>query len=230
MAIALTQVLAQKDFFFWDFDGSFCNTEPMHFRAYADVFRRFGVELEELNYYRDFTHHGEGAAKVIAQHKLSVSLSEVLEEKKNIYQKRMLQDPIEDFANSRDVFAWMKSRGQVVIASNSPADEISQILRRFDLQHVPNFIVGKEAHLRKKPFPDIFLEAFSRAGSPNSSRVLVLEDSERGLQAAAAAGFDAILMSTLCNRHLHFSAPHLAELTHGQLLQELKNVDGQLGS
>jgi beta-phosphoglucomutase-like phosphatase (HAD superfamily) len=74
--------------------------------------------------------------------------------------------------------------------------------------------------LRKKPFPDIFQAAFARLGA-SAQEVLVFEDSERGLQAAAAAGADAVLLRTPFNANLQVSAPFVAELSHVELGEAL---------
>ena len=68
-----------------------------------------------------------------------------------------------------------------------------------------------EAVARPKPAPDIFLEAARRLGLPASTCV-VLEDSDVGAQAAAAAGMRVILIPDLRSPSDHTRA--IAEAVH----------------
>lgn len=78
-------------------------------------------------------------------------------------------------------------------------------------------IVGLEKNLKKKPAPDIFLAALSLLNT-DAKDALIVEDSERGLLAAQAACCDAIWIKTPINQKFYTPVPHLAELTHRELL------------
>ena len=210
----LVGLLRAKKHFVWDFDGSLCNTESLHYEAYRRAFLEFGHALAEDNYYLDFTHLGEGARKEISKHALSVDLEKILDRKKVHFDKIIREEPLDDFEGIREILSWMRSAGSVCIASNSPASEISIVLARTGLDSSVDFIVGKAAHLRKKPFPDLFQEAHRQLGAPASDSVLVLEDSERGLMAAHAAGLPALLLITRFNDNLSFTAPYSERATH----------------
>src|SRR5262249_48969068 len=69
---------------------------------------------------------------------------------------------------------------------------------------------------RGKPAPDVFLEAAKRLGVP-AGACLVIEDSERGVQAARAAGMRCVAIPCGETRHHALSAaswglPALPEL------------------
>lgn len=56
----------------------------------------------------------------------------------------------------------------------------------------PGLIVSAHDVARGKPAPDVYLEAMRRLGCGDARRVLVVEDSAHGLQAAQAAGAYAV--------------------------------------
>ncbi len=73
---------------------------------------------------------------------------------------------------------------------------------------------------RKKPFPDIYLEGARRVGI-DPKDCLVVEDAVSGIQAAHAAGMDAVGVPTT------FSKEELAERVHPEyLLSEIKELTG----
>jgi beta-phosphoglucomutase len=223
-ALSLHTWFKTKTHFVWDFDGSLCNTEPLHFEAYRRAFLEFGHGLAEHHYYRDFTHLGDGALKEIHKSGLPIEIDQVLLRKKHHYDLIIASDVIPDFIEIKDIVTAMKQAGTVAIASNSVVEEIEIVLQRQGLRSFVDLIIGKKSHLRKKPFPDLFLEAHRCLHAPDKSNIVIFEDSERGLQAAAAAGIDAILLLTNFNRDLEFKAPHVAKMNHGELLKLVKEI------
>jgi beta-phosphoglucomutase len=219
------EFLRGKRFFVWDFDGSFCNTERLHYLAYRAAFREWSHDLAEEGYYREFTHSGDGAKKVIERHGLAVSPEDVMLAKKRHYMELIATAEIPPFPGMPGILRKLSDRGTLAIASNSPRDEIDLILSRTGLSPWPRLVVGKEPTLRKKPHPDIFLRAFELlAAAPGE--VLVFEDSQRGLEAAARAGAEAVLLRTEFNGDLEFTAPYVLSCTHAEFLEALVHVDG----
>lgn len=209
-------VLTGKKAFVWDFDGSFCDTERLHYKAYAAAFAEWGFFLEEEGYYLRFTHYGDGARSLIEEKGLAIPLEAVLSAKKRHYMRLIAEEPLSRFNQIETILTALGKRGKIAIASNSPRDEIDLILERSGLAHYPSLIVGREGTLRKKPFPDIFQAAYARLGN-TPEEVLVFEDSERGLQAASASGAQSVLMLTPFNRSLPFQAPYVLACTHDEL-------------
>ena len=70
----------------------------------------------------------------------------------------------------------------------------------------------------KKPFPDIYLEGARRIGMEPKD-CLVIEDALSGIQAAHAAGMDAVAVPTT------FSKEELTEKVHPEyLLNEIREL------
>jgi HAD superfamily hydrolase (TIGR01509 family) len=73
------------------------------------------------------------------------------------------------------------------IATSSPRRFVTNVLSRFDLEPRFAFVLTAEDVVEGKPNPEIYLTAAKRLGI-QPSRMLVLEDSQNGCRAAAAAG------------------------------------------
>ncbi len=218
----IVQSLKAAKCFLWDFDGCFADTEKLHFMAYSEAFAQFGHTLYEAEYYPSFTHLGDGTKREIAARCPTVSEQEILRIKAEAYRKLINEAKVSCFPETRSLVQKMRLLGaKVAIASNSSEEEIRTVLKRsgfpVDLLDV---IVGKSPNLRKKPAPDIFLHALKWLGcTPEDA--FVLEDSNRGLQAAAAAGCHSVWIRTAYNDGLKSDEPHVAALTHSQLLAML---------
>lgn len=213
------QALSSAGCFLWDFDGCFADTEKIHFLAYREAFAQFGHTLSESEYYPSFTHLGDGTRREISAHHLKISEEEVLRLKAEAYGRLIRQGPVSCFPETLNLVRKMKRRGaKVAIASNSSEEEIRTVLEtaKFPIQEV-DLIVGKSPQLRKKPAPDIFLHALKRLNCSAQSAI-VLEDSNRGLQAAAAAHCHAVWMRTRYNHGLESNEPHIVACSHAQLL------------
>jgi len=219
----LSKIIFSKKAFLWDFDGCLCDSEEIHYEAYAKAFRHFGHEVNKNEYFNTFTHTGGGILAEIANYNLICNPEEIKHLKSLYYFDLIKNSPVHLFPEIVKILNKLKANGiKSMIASNSPQLEIETILSKNNALNLFSGIVGLQKHLRKKPAPDIFLAALSKL-ELDPQEAMVIEDSERGLQAAQAAGCDAIWIKTRINEKFTTLAPHLAELTHQELLSY---VDG----
>lgn len=104
------------------------------------------------------------------------------------------------------------------VATSSPRNYMEHLLGQFDLLDRFHFALTAEDVTHGKPHPEIYMTAAARL-EVQPSRMLVLEDSETGTRAAAAAGSMAV---SVPNQHTHsgdFSMAwlHVTSLESGQL-------------
>lgn len=216
--LQLDALLKTKKAFLWDFDGCFCDSEYVHFLAYAKAFGDFGHTVREDQYYHTFTHTGAGAAEEIEKYHLTCSVDAIRERKIKYYGELIAAGHARIFPEIPAILRALKKRGiRSVIASNSPAEEIKIILEQSSEKLELEQVFGMEKGLRKKPFPDLFLKAMRELGVP-AQECMVVEDSERGLMAAHAAHCDALWVNTPLTANFTSRAPYLAKLTHQEIL------------
>ncbi len=224
MTHSITQIIYSKKAILWDFDGCVCDSEEIHYQAYAQAFRHFNHEVNKNEYFHTFTHLGGGVALEAKNYNLTLPDNEVKKLKAQYYLELLKKGKAVLFPEIFKIIPQLqRSNIKNVIASNSPRHEIELILKQGNASHLFNDIIGLEKGLQKKPAPDIFLKALEKH-KLSAKDVIVIEDSERGLLAASAAGCKAIWVKTLINECFESSdAPHLAKLTHKELLSY---VDG----
>jgi beta-phosphoglucomutase len=222
MSQKLLELIKKKKYFIWDFDGTVVDTEPLHFRAYEEAFKKAGHTIYEEEYYYNFTHLGLGAQAEIEAHGLDLNPHEIYLEKMNIFRSLLKSHPPRMFEGLKEILELLKRHDITsVIASNSARDDIEFILG--DVKKEFSFIIGNELKLRKKPFGDIFKEAMTRLNT-TPLYCLVLEDSDRGLKASLDASCDALFIESHANQKIIAKEPHVGRLTHGELLKLLKSL------
>ncbi|NBW83583.1 HAD family phosphatase [bacterium] len=224
MSPALNDIIFSAECFLWDFDGCFADTEKLHFLAYREAFSAFGHSISETAYYPSFTHLGDGTRREIEAHGLQISEDEIARLKFDAYARLIRQGPVACFPETLDLVRLMRTRGaKVAIASNSSEEEIRTVLGTAGFPTTElDLIVGKQNNLRKKPAPDIFLHALQMLHC-QPGRSIVLEDSNRGLEAAAAAECPAIWIKTRYNEGLVSREKRIGEFSHAQLLEMMRS-------
>ncbi|MDR3183435.1 MAG: HAD family phosphatase [Planctomycetaceae bacterium] len=94
------------------------------------------------------------------------------------------------------------------ICTSSAVRVVSEVLKRKNLAERFDFILTAEDITQGKPSPEIYLKAAERFGI-TPSEMIVLEDSEAGCEAAAAAGAFGVIILAQHNVHGNFAAAKL---------------------
>jgi len=193
-----------------DFDGLLADSEPFHYRAYNEVFERYGHTLDPEEYWIEWTSRGRGIAGEIERHnlKLNVDPKDMRQQKFAVYSRFCQSGEIRLFPETLRLAKIFTATHRVAIASGSWAHDIRAILENADALDYFPVILGKESAGREKPHPDIFLKAAQAIGSPAQS-CLVVEDALKGLSAAVQAGMPCIIIRNKLNRNIDFDAADL---------------------
>lgn len=186
----------------FDMDGIITLTEDFHHRAFAQVFKKFGVEYNLEDHVRRFAGAGsEQTFKTIfAEHGIQVSdedLAKCIAEKKELYTKIVQESEIPTVPGVHEFVRRIQGKGlkKIIATGNSNIDAVRFILKKVGLlEYFPEILSIKEVG-KGKPFPDVFLEAARRLECAVNECV-VLEDALNGVQAAKAAGIRCIAFET----------------------------------
>jgi beta-phosphoglucomutase-like phosphatase (HAD superfamily) len=82
-------------------------------------------------------------------------------------------------------------------------------------------VIGSDTVPSVKPAPDIFLAMLKQIDMPPGD-CLVIEDAEKGMQAAITAGIPVIVIRTRETKTFDFSAADLVVDSHADLLELLR--------
>ena len=188
-----------------DFDGLLADSEPFHYKAYNEVFERYGHTLDKKEYWIEWTSKGKGIAGEIERHnlKLDVDPVELRKQKFEVYTQFCESGEIKLFPDAIDLVKKLASNHKLAIASGSWATDIRHILRNAGALELFPVILGKESAKREKPFPDIFLNAAEKLGC-SPAECFVLEDALKGLNASNEADIPCIILQNELNRNIDF--------------------------
>ena len=185
--------MLEFDAILFDFDGVLVDSEPVHWACWAEVLSPLGVILE-WDFYRD---HCIGIddremLRMMAGRSTPPCAWESLwtryPAKKELFRGRMSADP--PFPEGTAALLHkLCADYRLAVVSSSSTEEIEPMLTAAGLRHHFETIVGGNNVKRHKPAPDPYLLAAERLGARTA---LVVEDSEAGLAAGRAAGFQVL--------------------------------------
>lgn len=175
----------------WDNDGVLVDTEGLYFQATREVLATVGVELDEPLYLQLFLREGRGAFHLARERGLDEAQNEAriaaLRAARDARYAELLAAGSRLIAGAEAAVAALARRYRMAIVTSSERDHFELIHRSTGLLPHFEFVLAHGDYARAKPAPDPYLAALARLGLP-AEACLVIEDSERGLRAACAAG------------------------------------------
>ena len=171
----------------FDHDGVLVNTEPLYYQATREVLEAGGAQLP-LDEYLDIQAVGGNAWLRLADSHSDDEITALKAVRNDRYQELLSSEDIdiEGVEATLDVLTAKCTLAIVTTAKQTDFDLIHRdrtIVDRFSL------ILTNKDYTHSKPHPEPYLTALDRFGI-SAADALVVEDSERGLKAAIAAGID----------------------------------------
>ena len=189
----------------FDFDGVIANSEPLHLRVYQILLGQEGVPFSASEYYERYLGLDDvGVFEALARDKgLDIAgdqMTALVARKTEIFQ-RLVREGDVLFDGAHGCLTTVSAAVPVAIASGALRHEIEQILDGAGLRALVPVIVAAGETPRGKPAPDPYVKAVDlmsrRVGRRIApSRVVAIEDSRAGLQAARAAGLRTLGLAT----------------------------------
>jgi HAD superfamily hydrolase (TIGR01509 family) len=181
----------------FDMDGVLVDSEPFIAGAAIQMFAEKGytVRAEE---FRPFVGTGEDRFIGGVAESRGIPLDLAVDKARTyaIYLE-LIKGRLQPLAGAREFVTACKSRGLLLaVASSADTIKVEGNLHEIGLPPATfNAIVTGSQVVRKKPAPDIFLEAARLLGLPAAS-CLVIEDAIAGVAAAKAAGSRCLGLTT----------------------------------
>ncbi|MFC0604370.1 HAD family hydrolase [Winogradskyella pulchriflava] len=174
----------------FDMDGVIVDTEPLHRKAYFNMFNDVNIKVNE-ELYASFTGQSTiNICKRLVDHfKLEDSPEYLVSLKRKHY--KFLFENDDELALIDGVLERIKdyhaNNVTLVVASSASMNGINQIFERFNLNQYFSAKFSGADLKKSKPHPEIFIKAAESTGF-DKSECMVIEDSTNGIKAASAAG------------------------------------------
>lgn len=212
----------------FDFDGVILDSETAEFESHRLIYERCGVLLTSAEWCDQIGVWVEGhedrwatrLRELSAQ--APASSADFNAEQHRLFQEVLAREPMRGIRALID--ALWEAGVPVAIASISPARWVVSAVERLGLSARFHTIVTADDVTRRKPAPDVYLEAARRLGV-EPARSVAIEDSGPGIAAATAAGMKTVAIPHWLTE-THDLAPATLRVAHaGELtlavLQEL---------
>jgi beta-phosphoglucomutase family hydrolase len=180
--------------YIFDCDGTLVDSMPLHYIAWVEALEQHNAPFEftEEVFYAHAGIKEQDVVKILnAQHGTNIDPVSVDELKMEIFRRRIPEvqpvRPVAEFAKS------LEGRFPMAVASGSEESTVRGCLEATGLIHLFETIITPKLVKHGKPAPDMFLLAAERMGI-TPSECLVLEDGNSGLEAAKAAGMQAVFI------------------------------------
>lgn len=171
-------------------DGVIVDTEPLHKKAYFQLFDSLSIEVSQ-ELYHSFTGGStiNICEKLVSLFHLNENPNELVLRKRSNFVKLFTNDPsLQLIAGVEEIIKYFHQKDiKMVLASSASMETINRVFTRFNLD---KYFIGKlsGADLQQsKPHPEIFEKAAEMAQTPREN-CIVIEDSDKGVMAANRAG------------------------------------------
>lgn len=189
---------------FWDNDGTLVDTEPAYFRATQEVLKKHDITLTHEWYANEQLKKGRSAFDLARERGLSEDeIFPMRKERDELYLK-LLNTEVRVIDGVRSTLQHLHGKISMGIVTTSHKVHLDQIMKATGLGQYFDFLITSEDVAHVKPDPEPYLKAWKQSGLPKEA-CLVIEDTERGLTAAKAAGLTCFVIPNELSKNNDFS-------------------------
>jgi HAD superfamily hydrolase (TIGR01509 family) len=178
---------------FWDNDGVLVDTEPLFYEVTRQALARYGVRLSQEQYVDLSLRRGHSLFDLVAERGVGLDEIEKSKQERNARYLDRLREGVPLLEGVRQTVEALSGKLPMAIVTSSYRDHFEAIHRPHDWLGHFEFVLANGDYPRHKPHPDPYRIAAERLGL-EPAECLVVEDSERGLQAAVSAGMRCVVV------------------------------------
>jgi HAD superfamily hydrolase (TIGR01509 family) len=171
-------------------DGILVDTEPIMARSVMLALAEQDIQLDEQDYYNNWTRKGNGIADYIKGKNLRLDIKKYRTFRNKVY-LGFLKTNIPLISGAKETISELSKNYKLGLVSSSSRQFVYTILTSTDLMKYFLVVVSAEDVKREKPAPDGFLLAAKRL-QVDPENCVVIEDAEKGIIAAKDAGMKVI--------------------------------------
>jgi len=191
----------------FDMDGVIVDTEPLHHKAYYQMFDEVNITVPDALYALFTGQSTMGISKqLIAHFNLELSAQTLTDIKRKHF--KMLFENDSSLQLLDGVLECIKdyhANGMtLILASSASMPNINRIFERFDLDLYFTAKISGADLKASKPHPEIFIKAAQLSGKL-PKECFVIEDSTNGIKAAKSAGIYCIGYNSLHSKDQDYS-------------------------
>jgi HAD superfamily hydrolase (TIGR01509 family) len=182
------------------------DTEHLYFEATRSVLAEVGVPVSEAQYIELSLIKGHSIFD-LARDRFDAAHLEALRAARGARYADLLRRGVTPLPGVETTLAALHGRATLAVVTSSNHDHFEIIHASTGLLRWFDFAITNRDYARSKPHPDPYETALARAGC-TADEAIAIEDSERGLAAARAAGVRCIVIPRGLTRGGDFSGAY----------------------
>ena len=191
----------------WDNDGILVDTEHLYFRATRQVLTSVGIILTEEMYVELFLVQGAGGWHLAEEKGIRPDEVGRLRNERNKLYLKLVSTEARVIDGVEEVLSELHGKYLMGVVTSSRREHFESIHRSTGLLKFFAFVLTGEDYTKHKPDPEPYLIAIGKTGFKKEECIAV-EDSERGLISAAAAGLKCIVIPRGLTRSQQFKGAY----------------------
>ena len=204
----------------WDNDGVLVDTEGLYFRATQMVLATVGIHLTPEQFIDISLRQGQSAFKLATERGVPAeTIAHLRADRDRIYSGFLQTEPCL-IEGVEETLRSLHGRVGMGVVTSSRRQHFEITHARTGLRKYLDFVLTLEDYRHSKPNPDPYLTAISRYGL-QLDQCIVVEDSERGLAAATAAGLKCMIIRTEWSKNGDFRKA-------SKVLDSIRNVAAEV--
>lgn len=207
-----------KKFILFDHDGVLVDTEYWYYMANKKVLSELGIDLDLQLYLKNMSN-GISCWDEVRALKIDESTIIKKREKRNQYYQDFIRKEDIEIPGVEVILRELAKNYKMAIVSTAKRIDFEIIHKRRNIVQYMEFVLTREDYDKAKPHPEPYLKGIRGLGA-RKEEALIVEDSERGLKSAVAAGIDCVIV------HNEFTKTHdFSKATHKIMsLNELHSI------
>jgi len=178
----------------WDHDGVLVDTERWFFEATADAARRLGIPMDRARHL-ELQSRGVSTWEVAREAGIDKEVVAARRAERDAHYQQLLRERDIEIEGVEDLLKTLGHRHEMAIVTTSKRADFELIHRTRSIVGHMAFVLTREDYPSSKPAPDPYLTALARFGA-HPDEAIVVEDSERGLRSALAAGLRCVVVDS----------------------------------
>ena len=196
-----------KKYILFDHDGVLVDTEHWYFMSNKQALSELGIELDKEQYLNNMA---KGISSWELARSMDIDESIIAEQRvrRNLYYQNYLKKEDIEISGVEYLLSELSKDYKMAIITTSKRNDFELIHRDRNIVQYMDFVLAREDYNNAKPHPEPYLAGLEKFGGLKKE-TLIIEDSERGLKSAVAAGIDcAVVYNEFTKTHDFLKATH----------------------
>lgn len=191
--------LAPLEAVLFDVDGTLCDSDPIHHRAFSEMLQEIGfndgVPISEQFFVENIAgKHNNDIAAILFPNDLERGLKFCVD--KEAMFRRLAKEELKPIQGLYKLKKWVEDRGlKRAAVTNAPKENAELMISTLGLSDFFEAVILGDDCEHAKPFPDPYLKALDIL-KVSKDHTFVFEDSVSGIKAGVAAGMPVVGLMT----------------------------------